>query len=132
LTPSMQLHAGIPLVSALQRCLPAVTLLFFGSWRPGFLFFTILCKHCWAELLLLCFKPVFMSTEIDPHGSHTRFGILDFFLTICWCVVLKVHASAMVVTSDIDLSVLGWRCRSQDNRNCFLSLRIISALQRSR
>jgi len=36
------------------------------------------------------------------------------------------------VTSDIDLSVLGWRYSPQDNSNCFLLLRVISVLQRSR
>ena len=56
LTPSMQLRAGIPLVAALLRCSTAVTLSFFGSWRPEFLFFTLLLQSLLSRIIIIIFE----------------------------------------------------------------------------
>lgn len=58
LTRSMQLHDGIPLMAALFHCLHAVPLLFFlgGSWRPEFLFFTILVQSLFSWITIIIFE----------------------------------------------------------------------------
>jgi len=97
LTPSMQLHDGIPLMAALLQCLTAVPLLFFGSWRPEFLFFTLLVQllFSWIIIIIIVFEACLY---VHRNRSLLKSCVLQypwFFLTNFWCVVLKVHASAI-------------------------------------